>query len=103
MVNDIDSVVKALKSGQTSSVALVKKSVDTYEADKKSALPLNAFLEIYDDVISLADAADKEIAQARDAGSDAVDALFAMKPLLGITFSVKDNISVKGKHLTCSS
>ena len=42
----IRETVEALKSGETSSVALVKESKETFEADKNSALPLNAFLEI---------------------------------------------------------
>lgn len=100
-MNDINSTREALKSGGATSEALVRKSLETFEADKNSALPLNAFLELYDDVLDLAKAADKEIAEARAAGT--LDSLFGQKPLLGIPFAVKDNISVKGKRLTCSS
>ena len=65
MFYTIEETVKALKSGETTSAALVKASVGTFENDKKSEKPLNAFLEIYDDVVEKANAADAEIAEAR--------------------------------------
>ncbi|MBO7122300.1 MAG: Asp-tRNA(Asn)/Glu-tRNA(Gln) amidotransferase subunit GatA [Treponema sp.] len=100
-MTSINQAREALKNGSVSSEALVQKSAEAFEADKNSALPLNAFLEIYDDAVELAKEADKEIAAAR--GDGTLDALFEKKPLLGIPFAVKDNISVKGKRLTCAS
>ena len=97
----IKETVKQLKNGSVTSKALVEKSIKTFEADKNSELPLNAFLEIYDDVIALAEKADGEISKAREAGT--LDKLFEEKPLLGIPFANKDNISVRGKKLTCST
>ena len=40
----IKQTVEALKSGKTTSVNLVKESVETFEKDKASEKPLNAFL-----------------------------------------------------------
>lgn len=97
----INETIENLKTGKTTSVSLVKSSIDTFEEDKKSALPLNAFLEMYDDAVAKAEKADAEIAEARKNGT--LDALFAEKPLLGLPFANKDNISVQGKHLTCAS
>ena len=93
----------ALKSGEVTSVQLVSESVKTFEADKGSAIPLNAFIEIYDDSVARAEAADKEIAAARTVGGDALDKLFEEKPLIGIPFANKDNINSKGHRLTCAS
>ncbi len=97
----IEETVRALKAGETTSHELVKKSIDTFEADRNSELPLNAFIEMYDDALALADAADAEIAKARSEGK--IEELFAAKPLLGLPFANKDNISVRGKRLTCAS
>ena len=97
----IKDAVAALKAGSVTSKALVQKAMDTFEADKASSLPLNAFIEMYDDALSRAEAADKEIAEARSAGT--LDGLFAKRPLLGLPFANKDNISVRGKRLTCAS
>lgn len=97
----IQETMDALRSGAVTSEALVRESADTFAADQKSPKPLNAFLEIYDDAIARAQAADAEIAAARADGT--IDALFARKPLLGVPFANKDNISCKGKKLTCAS
>jgi aspartyl-tRNA(Asn)/glutamyl-tRNA(Gln) amidotransferase subunit A len=97
----IKDMQSALKEGTVTSAGLVKKSIATFEADKKSELPLNAFLEMYDDAESKAEAADRKIAEARADGT--LDGLFAERPLLGLPFANKDNISAKGKHLTCAS
>ena len=101
MLYTIEETVQALKSGETTSEQLVQSSIDTFAQDGKSAQPLNAFLEIYDDALALARAADEKIGAARAAGT--VDALFLAQPLLGVPFANKDNISVQGKKLTCAS
>ena len=101
MYYTIKETVAALKSGETTSEKLVQSSIDTFTADQKSEQPLNAFLEIYDDALEAAKAADAAIASARADGT--IDRLFEEKPLLGLPFANKDNISSKGHRLTCSS
>ena len=93
----------ALKKGDVTSVELVNSAVETFNKDKNAPIPLNAFIEMYEDASEKAAAADKEIAAARSAGSDALNKLFEEKPLLGIPFANKDNISCKGHRLTCAS
>ncbi|EID84588.1 aspartyl/glutamyl-tRNA(Asn/Gln) amidotransferase, A subunit [Treponema sp. JC4] len=101
MFYTINETRDALKKGETSSVELVKNAVETFNKDKSAAIPLNAFIEMYDDAVAKAEAADKEISEAKAAGT--LDALYEKKPLLGIPFANKDNISCKGNRLTCAS
>ncbi|WP_407429071.1 Asp-tRNA(Asn)/Glu-tRNA(Gln) amidotransferase subunit GatA [Treponema sp.] len=101
MYYTIKETVAALKSGETTSEKLVQSSIETFTADQKSEKPLNAFLEIYGDAIECAKKADAEIAEARANGT--IESLYKSKPLLGLPFANKDNISSKGHKLTCSS
>lgn len=101
MFYTIKETREALKAGKITSKELVEDSVKTFETDKSSKIPLNAFIEMYEDAVTKAEAADKEIADARAAGN--LDKLFEEKPLLGIPFANKDNINSKGHRLTCAS
>ena len=101
MLYTIKETREALLSGKTTSVQLVKEARDTFEKDKSAAIPLNAFIEMFDDAVVKAEAADKEIAEAKSAGN--AEKLFEEKPLLGIPFAIKDNMNSKGHRLTCAS
>lgn len=102
-MHTISGVKAALSAGTVTSEDLVRRTAAVFEADKNSALPLNAFLEIYDDAIEQARRTDADRVSAAEAGDGCLEQLLSEKPLLGIPFAVKDNISVKGKHLTCAS
>ncbi len=101
MFYTIKETREALKAGKITSKELVECSIKTFETDKSSKIPLNAFIEMYEDAVTKAEACDKEIAEARAAGT--IDKLFEEKPLLGIPFANKDNINSKGHRLTCAS
>ncbi|MCQ2576017.1 MAG: Asp-tRNA(Asn)/Glu-tRNA(Gln) amidotransferase subunit GatA [Treponema sp.] len=101
MFYTINEAREALKNGKITSVELVKSAQDTFNKDKSAPIPLNAFIEMYEDAVAKAEAADKEIADARAAGT--LDKLFEEKPLCGLPFANKDNISSKGHRLTCGS
>ncbi len=90
-----------LKNKKTTSVELVKSIVEAFENDQKSELPLNALLEVYNDVVKIAEQCDLERLEAEKSGT--IDELLNKKPLLGVPFAIKDNISVKSKKLTCAS
>ncbi|MBR7064614.1 MAG: aspartyl/glutamyl-tRNA amidotransferase subunit A, partial [Treponema sp.] len=97
----ICDIRNAYKKGELSVEAFVSSLISFIKDDMQSSVPLNAFLELYEDAIQKAKNCDKEIADARFNGT--LEKLFAEKPLFGIPFALKDNISAKGKRLTCSS
>ena len=73
MYYTIKDTREALKKGEVTSEKLVRDAIDTFNKDKSAPIPLNAFIEMYDDAADFAAAADKEIAAARSAGGDALD------------------------------
>ncbi len=101
MYYTIKETREALKTGKITSKSLVEASINTFEKDKSSAIPLNAFIEMYEDAVKVAEECDKQIADAKANGT--LDKLFIEKPLIGIPFANKDNISSKGHRLTCGS
>ncbi|CEM61740.1 Asp-tRNA(Asn)/Glu-tRNA(Gln) amidotransferase subunit GatA [Treponema phagedenis] len=82
-----------LDSRELSSLEIVQAFKKAYEDDAKNDLPLNGFIEFFSDAEEKAKKADEE----RGSGGA------ADKPLLGLPFAVKDNISIKGEACTCCS
>ncbi|MBA3733547.1 Asp-tRNA(Asn)/Glu-tRNA(Gln) amidotransferase subunit GatA [Patescibacteria group bacterium] len=84
----ITSARKKLDAKEFSAVSLAQAYLDEIEKKNES---LNAYLEVYGDVIEQATYADNLIAEGKSF------------PLLGIPLAIKDNILIKGKKVTAAS
>ena len=80
---------EGLMSGAFSAVDLASAYL---EEIKKKDGEINAFREVYDDVLEQAKSADRKIAAKEN-----------INPLLGIPFSIKDNILLEGKKAGAAS
>jgi aspartyl-tRNA(Asn)/glutamyl-tRNA(Gln) amidotransferase subunit A len=67
---------------------------------KEKNTEINAFLEVFDDIIEHAKECDKEI---ENKSSDEIIELFKTKKLFGVVTAIKDNILIKGKIASASS
>lgn len=76
-----------LDSKKYSAVELAEEYLSSIEKNKG----LNMYLEVFDDVIEQAEKADKLIAEGKQGG------------LCGIPLSIKDNILIKGRHVSAAS
>ncbi|MEQ1499791.1 MAG: Asp-tRNA(Asn)/Glu-tRNA(Gln) amidotransferase subunit GatA [Parcubacteria group bacterium] len=85
---DISTARKKMASKEFSAVDLAT----AYLEEIKNKNPeLNAYLEIYDDVLDQAKKADEKISMGQSL------------PLLGVPIAIKDNILIKGKNVSASS
>lgn len=80
-----------LDSGELTSLKIVEAYKAAYESDNKTEKPLKGYIEFFADAEDAALAAD----EARAKGDK--------RPLLGLPFAAKDNISIRGKSCTCGS
>ena len=79
---------KALDSKEFSAVDLAQAYLKEIEKKNKE---LNAYLEVFDDVLEQAKASDARIAKGESL------------PLLGIPLAIKDNILITGRHASSAS
>ena len=89
-VNEL-SIVEAAKKLQAREITSVDLARACLDEIKKRNSSLNAYLEVFDDVIAQAEAAD----QRRKAGES--------HPLLGIPLAIKDNILIEGRVASAAS
>lgn len=89
MQKPISEISAALRTGRISSEELTRSYLEEIR-DKNASL--NAYLEIFDDALEQAEAADAKIAD----GS-------LVSPLAGIPIAVKDNILIRGRRTTAGS
>lgn len=84
--------IKDLNSHLKNKDFSVRELVETYLAQISKVNPdINAYLEVYEDALSQADAVDRDIDQGK------------IYPLSGVPMSVKDNILISGKKATAAS
>jgi aspartyl-tRNA(Asn)/glutamyl-tRNA(Gln) amidotransferase subunit A len=85
----ITKAVAGLQSGEFTSTELVKAYLTNIEIRNKD---LNAYLEVFSDVLDQAKKADELRASGADVG-----------PLTGVPIAIKDNILIKGRVATAAS
>ena len=94
MYYTIDETRAALKSGETTSAALVQSSIDTFNKDKSAPIPLNAFIEMYEDAIEKA----ARPSLNKKYGKANVDAIANAKLLVGMPLKLlvdKDMVYIR--------
>jgi len=84
----ITEAAQKLQAGEITAVELARACLAEIEKKNKD---LNIFLEVYDDVLAQAEAADAR----RKAGEN--------HPLLGIPVAIKDNILIEGRRVSAAS
>jgi aspartyl-tRNA(Asn)/glutamyl-tRNA(Gln) amidotransferase subunit A len=91
----VSLTLTAIKAGLAaknfSAVEVWRAFRDSYRNDQQAKLPLNGYVEFFDDNEKLAEAADRNLAQKQ--GGE----------LCGLPLAVKDNIAIAGRSLTCAS
>ena len=96
----VGAVHAAYKAGEYTAVDLVQAIIDAIKTDEaqytEGKPAAHAYLEVYEDALDQARAAQEIIDECRSQGKD-----FPM--LTGIPVAVKDNILVEGKHVTAAS
>lgn len=85
------TIAQARKDLDTKKYTAVDLATAYLEVITQKNPEINAYLEVYNDVIAQATEADKRIARGESA------------PLLGIPLALKDNILLKGKKVTAAS
>ena len=85
------TIKKARRMLDSKEITAVELASAYLEEIKKKNPELNAYLEVYDDVLAQAEAADKRIQVGEST------------PLLGIPLAIKDNILIQGKKVTAAS
>jgi aspartyl-tRNA(Asn)/glutamyl-tRNA(Gln) amidotransferase subunit A len=89
----ITEAAAKLKAGEITSVDLARACLAEIEAKNKD---LNIFLEVFDDVIAQAEAADARRTHSTSSGQE-------VSPLLGIPLAIKDNILIEGRKASAAS
>ena len=84
----ITEASKKLQAGEITAVDLARACLEEIEKKNKS---LNAYLEVFNDVLEQARVADERRAKGES------------HPLLGIPLAIKDNILIEGRHASAAS
>jgi aspartyl-tRNA(Asn)/glutamyl-tRNA(Gln) amidotransferase subunit A len=89
----IEEASKKLQTGEITAVDLARACLDEIEKRNKE---LNVYLEVFDDVLAQAEAADARRKAEKEEGKQS-------QPLLGIPFAIKDNILIEGRRASAAS
>ena len=89
----ITEAAAKLKAGEITAVDLARACLAEIEKKNKD---LNIFLEVFDDVIAQAGAADARRKAESSEGKES-------HPLLGIPLAIKDNILIEGRKVSAAS
>ncbi len=87
----LSELKEMLDNGDISAVEIVRAFRENYERDEREELPLNGYIEFFDDAEKAAQKSD----QVRESGDPGI--------LEGLPIAVKDNILISGHEVTCGS